>query len=589
MAQQILSGSSLIALSDRIAQLCDRIERTYALQGGEDRTRLNYFRGSASSTNLTASNTAILTDNAACPNGLVNALKVNENGTSNTSYSVSQSQSGRLIPAGSAACFSCYAKAGERRWLYVTHQSYTGGALGVYYDLQTGTATQGANTLTCNTAYGITYAGDGWWRIYSAIGDLGSGTNALSVGLYTCDNVPSVIHTGIVGSGLYLWGMQWESRVMSPGPYITSAANSQGLAYPHKTELQTPMSPSAPTAGGVLVFSSLPEGPDYGTLQIGTERIAYYNRRVNAVTIAARGVQDTPLAGHGIGDPVLLDAGMEALGGVMLADLVGDGVTLPGTGPNPLGAGMSGVDLVLETAKALAAAGSSAARESLLQQIALEHFTQIDTHLQARAGLDLSGTRGTLVASDVTNLAKYLQWLNTGGQAFSFPVSESYARRYWALRGSYLPANAVMPSPLILRRVQVISAATDTHVDSDLQAIRRATDETSTTTFAQGMIGQYLRARVTRVGTGTVNISVTTSGQKADGTFYGQVGDPNPNPITLTCSNLSLTAVGNTAQLLATPDVKDRPQEVLTCTLSGTGVGGEVVLETIPDRLLPGG
>ena len=112
---------------------------------------------------------------------------------------------------------SYYLKKAERDvvgiQMYNSNGLITGSPL-VYFNLTTGTVSSTGNAPLDS---GISYAGDGWWRVHITC-TITSSTTA-SLWTYTSNSTGYTGHAGTTGSGFYMWGGQLESGFY-PSSYI---------------------------------------------------------------------------------------------------------------------------------------------------------------------------------------------------------------------------------------------------------------------------------------------------------------------------------------------------------------------------------
>ena len=155
------------------------------------------------------------------PDGTTTGNLLTENGTVSTLYRIQQSFT---IVSGPSYTLSCYLKAGTRTWAYIQLQG-TGSNYAIQYvNLLTGTLGTLAlvGSMTSPTA-SITSVDNGWYKVVLTAGiPAGTALNAF-IGTAITDNNQTV--TGVIGSGLYLWGAQLElGTTVSPYTPTTTAA-----------------------------------------------------------------------------------------------------------------------------------------------------------------------------------------------------------------------------------------------------------------------------------------------------------------------------------------------------------------------------
>lgn len=113
---------------------------------------------------------------------------------------------------------SVYAKANTRRYVLV---GLSGGGMGDMYvgvDLVTGLLT---STLGSPTAYSITSAGNGWWRISAT--KTSSSTGSMGARVWISPDGISSSYAGDGTSSIYIWGAQMEYSA-APGDYIPTTS-----------------------------------------------------------------------------------------------------------------------------------------------------------------------------------------------------------------------------------------------------------------------------------------------------------------------------------------------------------------------------
>ena len=112
---------------------------------------------------------------------------------------------GASLPEGSDATFSVYAKRGERNVrLSIVSKASVG--YGANFDLDDGTI---IGTVTANLlGFGMTDAGNGWWRCYVTV-ELGIGVTTPQARIQPLSGT-LITYTGVPGEGVYIWGAQVE-------------------------------------------------------------------------------------------------------------------------------------------------------------------------------------------------------------------------------------------------------------------------------------------------------------------------------------------------------------------------------------------
>jgi Fe-S cluster assembly iron-binding protein IscA len=175
------------------------------------------------------------------PAGGVQAAHLVETAATATQFAVDQTVA---ISAGKVCTVSCFLKAAERGYaaLSLYTPSYANG-FGVQVNLGAGTlgalAAVGAASVYGAT---ITPAGAGWFRV-SVTGIVDSSSTSANPTLYINNAMGSGAagngYNGIVGYGIYAWGMQVE-----PLPYMTAYSDTAARALPSITWQGGPGTPN---------------------------------------------------------------------------------------------------------------------------------------------------------------------------------------------------------------------------------------------------------------------------------------------------------------------------------------------------------
>ena len=151
---------------------------------------------------LGTANVAITANATTAPDSTATADKIIE---ANTTSSIRQIFQTNVSVVGSTTyTVSFYAKAAERSVVFSapnsTHFSSTSGAI---FDLSTGLVTKESTTIKAS----MISIGDGWWRCqYTSLCNTTSAASTLEFRIHT----PFAAYTGVVNSGLYVWGVQME-------------------------------------------------------------------------------------------------------------------------------------------------------------------------------------------------------------------------------------------------------------------------------------------------------------------------------------------------------------------------------------------
>jgi hypothetical protein len=147
------------------------------------------------------------------PDGATTADKLAEDSTSTYHYTGSVP----AVTTNSQYCATVYAKAGERKVLYLEF-SNNSTFPAARFDLSNGTVIDKANNPI---AAGIIPVGNGWYRCWVS-------TTALStyLGLYIQTNLDdgSRNYTGVTGNGFYIWGAQLEVGTTATNYIPTTSA-----------------------------------------------------------------------------------------------------------------------------------------------------------------------------------------------------------------------------------------------------------------------------------------------------------------------------------------------------------------------------
>ena len=191
---------------DYLGSTCPRLllepQRTNIQINSEDFSQANWDK----------TNTAIVVNQLASPDGFVNADKLNETAVNN----LHQLESSRSVSASTVYTMSVFAKKAERSFVRVYDATTNNSA---YFNLDSGTiGTVSGPTATAK----IENYGNGWYRCsvtYTETGTFGR----YRITIAKQDNEASYL--GVAGSGIYVWGAQYEAGAY-PTSYIPTLAAS---------------------------------------------------------------------------------------------------------------------------------------------------------------------------------------------------------------------------------------------------------------------------------------------------------------------------------------------------------------------------
>jgi hypothetical protein len=164
---------------------------------------------------------------ATAPDGTVTADKLTEATTTSNSHQIN-------APIVSAVedyqplTFSAFVKAAERTFVRLVIITKANVFVSVTVDLSAVSVTSIAGAALI-LGYGITDAGDGWRRVWISA-DAGTGGTAVRGRIVLLSNSTTSTYAGTIGSGLYVWGSQFETK-RTPGVYTSTGATASAAAF----------------------------------------------------------------------------------------------------------------------------------------------------------------------------------------------------------------------------------------------------------------------------------------------------------------------------------------------------------------------
>jgi hypothetical protein len=194
------------------------------------RNRTNLFKYSSAFTNaIWTQNSNVDTDvvdvAVTAPDGGGTVSKLYEATTTSAGHTVSQSPG--TLADNTIWTFSLYAKAAERDKLFIYFFTKAATQITLSVNLTTGAI---VSTGGVYVARSLVSVGDGWYRL-SLTGNMLSGVGTAGVQIRLLDAAGAQIYAGVVNSGMYIWGAQWEPG-STPGDYLATTTTAL-------TELQT--------------------------------------------------------------------------------------------------------------------------------------------------------------------------------------------------------------------------------------------------------------------------------------------------------------------------------------------------------------
>ena len=231
----------------------------------------------------------ITANDTTAPDGASTADLVNPTAVDTTHY-IQRSQTGLTDNTETSASF--FAKQEDQNWVAISTVSKASTSATSFFNLATGAeGTQSGGHRTTIEPYG-----DGWYRI-SVAWDVESGGAIPLIRIIVCDADNDSTYLGVVGEGIYVWGIQTEDDKPNSSSYIATAAatatrNAEicSFPYPRSQEAQTTyvkfVEHGTALVSGAYLYN-IGTGGDPRTLVLmsgGDYRMEHYT---NAVNIAA--------------------------------------------------------------------------------------------------------------------------------------------------------------------------------------------------------------------------------------------------------------------------------------------------------------
>lgn len=134
------------------------------------------------------------------PNGTNTADKLIEDATASDNHYLPTT----VTTLAATTTFSCYAKAAERNWMWISMRDSGNNARVGYFNISSGVVGTAGAGLTVS----ISSVGNGWHRCIATIATAYGGVSPVVIGIATSNN--SQVYNGDGTSGIYIWGAQLE-------------------------------------------------------------------------------------------------------------------------------------------------------------------------------------------------------------------------------------------------------------------------------------------------------------------------------------------------------------------------------------------
>ena len=264
----------------------------------------------------------ITANDTTAPDGASTADFINPTAVDTTHY-VQRSQTG--LTDNTETTVSFFAKQEDQNWLAIVTVSKAATSATSFFNLATGAeGTQGGGHTTVIEPYG-----DGWYRI-SVTWDVESGGATPLIRITVCDADNDTVYLGVVGEGLYVWGIQIEDDKAFSSSYIqtvavTATRNAELLSFPFYAPPQAisiyskfvEIGTILQASGKVWFIGAADASNGYLMLDASTYYRAYYDD-------GASGVGSTQGAAPSIGDTVEVLCTQLATGAVQASQSIGE-------------------------------------------------------------------------------------------------------------------------------------------------------------------------------------------------------------------------------------------------------------------------